>query len=147
MNSVRSQLQTLLSTSVSNVNSDFENLSQIGFETKRDGTVSLDESDLKDALASDFKGALAIFTTDTTGLATKFETSIENFIDSDGLIDSRKDSLNSRIKGLNKSIDRQNARVDAYEARLKAQFLAMETAIQKLNTQAGSLGKIGIYDV
>jgi len=145
MRTVRRQLSTLLQTSVEN-NSEFSNLAQLGFETKQDGTLKLDESDLKDALSKDYKGALSIFTKESGGLAEQYESTIKDMLDTDGLLDSRTDSLNDRIKGLNKSIDRQNTRVDAYEARLKAQFLAMETAIQRLNTQSSSLnGQIGIY--
>jgi flagellar hook-associated protein 2 len=145
MGTIRRQLQGFLQTSVDN-NSVFTNLAQVGFQTKQDGTIKLDTSDLKDALGKDFQGVLGIFTTDSDGLADKFETMFDNVLKLDGLLDNRTDSLADRIKGLNKSIDRQNILVDAFEARLEAQFLIMEQAISRLNTQSGALGnRIGIY--
>ena len=145
LRAVRSQLRGLLQTQVPN-GSQFESLAQVGFETKSDGTIKLDTDDLKEALATDFKGVLSIFTTDGTGLGDKFENTLDQFLDLDGLLDGRKDGLNRRMKDLNRQIDTQNSRVAKFEARLQKQFLAMEQAIQSLNTQSSYLGnQLGIY--
>lgn len=145
MRTVRSQLRTLVQSVVPN-DSEFGSLSQLGFETKTDGTINLDTDDLKEALASDFQGVLSVFTKAEDGLAAKFESTLDGFLDLDGLLDGRKDGLNRRIKDLNRQIDTQNSRVDKFEARLRSKFLAMEQAVQQLNTQSSYLGgQLGIY--
>lgn len=145
MRSVRSQLRGLLQTSVP-TGSEFQSLAQVGFETNTDGTIKLDTDDLEAALSKDFQGVLGLFTAEGTGLASQFETTLDSFLDLDGLLDGRKDGLNSRMKDLNRQIDTQNKRVDKFEARLQKQFLAMEQAIQQLNTQSSYLGgQLGIY--
>lgn len=132
---LRSQMQKALQSVVA-TGSDYTSLSQIGIKTTSTGTLSLDQSDLEEALATDFTGVLNVFALDSTGLAAVFETTLESYTDSGGVLDSREDGLNARIKDLNSRIDSQERRIDAYQSRLEAQFLAMEQAIAQLQSQS-----------
>jgi flagellar hook-associated protein 2 len=51
------------------------------------------------------------------------------------LIDSRLTSATGNIKLLADQLTQANERIDAKETRLKAQFAAMETALQNAQTQ------------
>jgi len=138
---VKRQLQRVLQSTVA-TGGDYTSAVNIGISTNASGRLELDKESLTDALATDFEGALSIFTFNDTGLADLFEDSIETLIDVDGLIPKQTSSLSSRVKDLNSQIDRQNARVDRYEERLKARFLSMEQAISSLNNQSASLQSV-----
>lgn len=66
------------------------------------------------------------------------ETIDDVFIDSeDGIITSRKESINKSIDDLEKQIEAFQARMDDYEQRLRAKFTAMEVALgQAQSTQS-----------
>jgi flagellar hook-associated protein 2 len=99
------------------------------------GKLVLDEAKLTKALDTDFtavKGFLGTFSKDV-------ETFVKVQTGGSGVIDDRIANGDRTIKRVQAQIDRTNERIDAREKRLKAQFAAMELALQNSQTQGAWL--------
>jgi flagellar hook-associated protein 2 len=99
------------------------------------GKLVLDEAKLTAALDSDFT-AVKSFLTD-------FSKDVETFVKAQtggtGIIDERIKSGDRQNKRIQDQMDKANERIDAREKRLKAQFAAMEAALQNSQTQGAWL--------
>jgi flagellar hook-associated protein 2 len=99
------------------------------------GKLVLDESKLTAALDQDFtavRSFLATFSKDV-------ETFVKGQTGGSGVIDERLKNGDRTAKRVQDQIDRTNERLDAREKRLKAQFAAMEAALQNSQTQGAWL--------
>ena len=97
--------------------------------------VDVDDAKLTAALNSDFtavKGFLSTFSKDV-------ETFVKGQTGGTGIIDDRIKSGDRQNKRIQDQLDKANERIDAREKRLKAQFAAMEAALQNSQTQGAWL--------
>ncbi len=118
----------------------FTALSQIGISTNQDGSLSLDEDQLADALENNLSDVRAMFTAEDGALGTLKETIDTVFVDPEnGTLESRKDSLNDSIEDLELRIDRQQIRLEDYTAFLREKFTAMEVAMSQFEGTASYL--------
>ena len=91
----------------------------------------LDETKLTAALDADWTTVNSFFGT----FATDVETFVKTQTGGSGVIDDRLKSGDRNIVRLKDQLDKTNERLDAKEKRMKAQFAAMELALQKSQTQ------------
>jgi len=107
-------------------------LSEVGLSMQKDGTMSLDSSDLKAALQSDFDGVAQLFAADGQGFANRLETLADSWLTTGGLIDSREDGLKARVDDL---VDRQvsfERNLAIVESRHLAKFTALDALVGQL---------------
>lgn len=107
-------------------------LSEVGLSIQKDGTMSLDSSDLKAALQSDFDGVAQLFAADGQGYANRLETLADSWLTTGGLIDSREDGLKARVDDL---VDRQisfERNLAIVESRYLAKFTALDALVGQL---------------
>jgi len=107
-------------------------LSEVGLSMQKDGTMSLDSSDLKAALQSDFDGVAQLFAADGQGYANRLETLADSWLTTGGLIDSREDGLKARVDDL---VDRQisfERNLAIVESRHLAKFTALDALVGQL---------------
>jgi len=77
----------------------------------------------------------------TRGIASKLDQLLGKILDPvTGDLKTVDDQFEGRIDDIQKNIDRQKALFDAQEARIRAQFTAMEAAVQQLQGTASMLG-------
>jgi flagellar hook-associated protein 2 len=96
------------------------------------GKLVLDEAKLSAALDTDFTAVKSFLAT--------FSKDVETFVKAQTTsIDDRVKSGDGTAKRIQAQIDRTNERIDAREKRLKAQFAAMEAALQNSQTQGAWL--------
>jgi flagellar hook-associated protein 2 len=99
------------------------------------GKLEFDEAKLTAALDSDFTAVKSFLAT--------FSKDVEDFVKGQtggsGIIDERLKSGDRQSKRIQDQIERANERLDAREKRLKAQFAAMELALQNSQTQGAWL--------
>jgi len=99
------------------------------------GKLVLDEARLTAALDSDFTAVKSFLAT--------FSKEVEDFVEGQtggsGIIDERIKSGDRAAKRIDDQLGRANERLDAREKRLKAQFAAMELALQNSQTQGAWL--------
>ncbi len=136
--SLKEMMQTLVSSSYS-VSTSVSSLGRMGFETKQNGELSLDEDALRGALSDNFDACVTLFTADG-GVNKALRDGLDNYVDTDdGVISERIDGLDDRIEAQQDRLDRFDRKLDAYEKRLKNQFLNMELAMSRFQSAGQSL--------
>ncbi len=154
---IKNQLQSVISSAVSGVNSNISVLSSIGISTNyADGTLKIDSAKLADALKTNFDSVADLFTHNSgvTGLpanqygiaqqlSTKLDTITHIYEGSDSTSNGK---IASRIKGLNDLISDTNKRISVMEdqlaqkqLQLKKQFTAMEKLVSSLTSSGNQL--------
>jgi len=107
-------------------------LSEIGLSMQKDGTMSLNSSDLEAALQSDFDGVAQLFAADGQGFANRLEILADSWLTTGGLIDAREDGLKLRVDDL---VDRQisfERNLELVESRYLARFTALDALVGQL---------------
>lgn len=126
---LQAALQKVVSTTVPGLGS-VRALADLGVQTNRDGTLSIDATKLSAAIARDPAAVDALFTTASTGLGDVVNGLVDQYTKaSTGLLSARKDGLNQNIKQMDTTLEQMTARLAGYKANLIAQFSAMETVV------------------
>ncbi|RIJ65056.1 flagellar filament capping protein FliD [Rummeliibacillus sp. POC4] len=151
LNNVLSSMRTTLSTYGSDSNGSNDMLFKIGITTSKtytdNGKLEIDEDKLKAALEDDPDIVSRIFTGDSStgaeGVISKLRTTAQNAVstikNTAGSESSSSDltySLGKTITSLDDKITDWKDRLKDIEERYWNQFSAMETAIQKANSQS-----------
>jgi flagellar hook-associated protein 2 len=139
LRNIESQLRDVLNTSPEGIDSSFGILGELGISTQRDGKLSLDSSELEDALATDFNGVAELFANDDQGYAFRFATLAENLQSDDGVIDAREDSLNSSIEDIEKRQEDFESRLELTEQSLRSRYAALDTLLGQLQSTSSFL--------
>ena len=141
MNSVKRRLQGLLTTMVSNTGS-FAAMSQLGLETQKDGTITLDDEKLTAAIQNDLDSVekLLVGEDENEGVAVKFQDYLEGITDSiDGLSVAVKKSTEANVKRIDSRIEVIEARLEKKEETMLKKFSAMEELVSGMNNQSSFL--------
>jgi flagellar hook-associated protein 2 len=136
---IESSLRNIFNTAPTGLSGSYTWLSQVGVSIQVDGTMSLDSTALKSALATDFTGVAELFAHDDQGYAFRLEALVDGYLQTDGLIDSREDGLNSRIDTLQERQDALERRLVMIEQRYTAQFAALDSLIGSLQATSSFL--------
>lgn len=138
INGTKRQLQNLLSTQV-DTSGDFSVLSQLGISTQRDGSLSLDETKLDDAVANKFDDVVNLLAGEGSepGVMKHFNTALVDITGvSSGIYADKKDSYESSLKSINTQIDRMEMLAAKREETMRAQFNSLELLVSEMNAQS-----------
>lgn len=140
-----SSMKTLLSTSVT-TDSEYISLVDLGLEINQDGSVTLDETALEEAIASDPEAVQSLFIGDEdsgiTGLGDIINDGLTNMLSSQGLVSTEIDAAETRISRLDEDILAATERLDKRYEILTADFVRLDTYISELNSEAAYLQSI-----
>ncbi|MCP5195800.1 MAG: flagellar filament capping protein FliD [Gammaproteobacteria bacterium] len=144
--SINFQLRKMLGESVGG-SSAFNNLSSIGIETQRDGTLKFDSSKLQTALGTDQSGVAKLFTgaeasdgaAAIEGLGNRFKNYLDDILSSKGPLNNRLDTINKNIAGLADDRETLNMRLQKLETRYLKQFSAMDALVGQLSATSSFL--------
>lgn len=126
---------------VSGLTSDTNLISEIGINGSRAGTITLDETKLKDVLKTDPDAVFNLFNS-ADGVGTRLYDEIDLQTKStNGLISRTEENLNKRIEDINKSIESTEKRLEIRRKILVQKYAAMDTAIASLNSQGDWLSQ------
>ncbi|MCU7891732.1 MAG: flagellar filament capping protein FliD, partial [Candidatus Thiodiazotropha sp. (ex Ustalcina ferruginea)] len=114
-------------------------LFEIGITRDKFGALSLDSSELANALADDFNRVSQILADETTGYATVFSAYADQLLDLGGVIDARDESLDSQMRTLQGRIDRQKLHLVNYEKILVNQFMSLDQTMSILQSTSNYL--------
>lgn len=134
---LESQLSRTLMTQFANTG-DFETIFDLGIEMDNDGLLSIDSSKLDEAMDAGYDDIATMFA-DENGIASLLDGLLEPYVQSAGILDKRKDSIQEQITSTEESIEAFNYRMDQYELTLRKQFGAMDTAVASLSAQGAYL--------
>lgn len=131
------ELRSIAFGAVSGLTGTIDRLDDLGIDLNREGVMSIKNTDKLDAaLADSASDVEEFFSTATTGFAAKFDTLLENLIDS-------SDGAQDRLGDSNKDLDRQIAdlerRLVQQREVLTSSFIAMESAQSQIQQQSAAL--------
>jgi flagellar hook-associated protein 2 len=116
-------------------------LGAIGLTRAKDGALTLDETKLSAALATNPDAVGKLFVTDGFAAAvTKMADSYTR--PGDGILAAKSKSMTERASVLQKQAEHINSHADRLKTRLEAQFTALEVAMSKLKSQSAFLSSI-----
>lgn len=122
------------------ITGDYNSLSSIGVAFERDGTLSLDESQLDAAIQADSDNVSELFSS-ADGYATRLDSVVTEMLQFNGSIDARTTAFEDRISGLEDRQLTMEGQLDRTEARLRARFTALDVLIASMTSTNGALGQ------
>ena len=135
---IRSQMRNLLGTT-SGASTMFTRLSEIGFDVKQDGSITVNETKLGNAMANADETRKLFGNSDTlvpanNGIATQIRAMADQLLGIDGTISQRSEGLRKRID-LNQDRQEQlSDRITMVEKRLRAQYTALDRQMGQLSS-------------
>lgn len=141
INSIKRHLQNMLTTPFSN-SGVLDTLSQLGFETQKNGTLTVNDEVLSAAVEDNLESVTSLLSGEDgkDGLAKQFQDYLESMTSSTtGMLQGRKTSINSNVKRIDNRIETMETRLTQREKTLRAQFTAMEQLVSGFNAQSSYL--------
>ncbi|MEA3546796.1 MAG: flagellar filament capping protein FliD [Thermodesulfobacteriota bacterium] len=138
-------LQSLMTSFVDTdgVGNNITSLFDLGLEFNRDGSISLDEEMLDQAMADNPEGVEAFFLGDSDndieGFADKVNTQMRTITAGDGQIAGEKSAAQSRIDDLELKIEGENERLDKKYELLTKQFIELDRYMNQMTSISGFL--------
>lgn len=120
------------------VSSQVGDLKAIGVTINKDGTLAFDEAAFTAAMASDPSPSARLFGGDAS-LAKALDATLDGLLDDDGQLDGRSDALAARTKRIENDRTALDRRMDAFEQRTRAQFVALDGLVAKLQSTGNFL--------
>ncbi|MWP61891.1 flagellar filament capping protein FliD [Gilliamella sp. Pas-s25] len=120
---------------------EFSVLAQIGINMDKNGQLTLKENELKKALNENSDAVATLFTGDgkNTGIANEVFAKVSGFIDSDGMIDSATNGLNTTLKSLDKRHEQVSNSIEQTIERYRVQFTKLDILINQLDSMSNYL--------
>jgi len=140
-----SQLRAALSTPIGGLTT-YASVGEIGFQTNRDGTITVDNTKLDGALNSNYNAVKSLFINQTTvaGVAQRVNQAIDAINDAvSGSLTGRKNALTGQITNLTDQISRKETAISAYQEQLKVQYAKLDSLLSQLQGQANFLTSLG----
>ena len=140
-----SQLRSALSAPIGGLTT-YGSVGEIGFQTNRDGTITVDNTKLDAALNSNYNAVKSLFINQTTvaGVAQRVNQAIDAMNSAvSGSLTGRKNALTGQINSLTDQISRKETDLSAYEERLKIQYAKLDSLLSQLQGQTTYLNSLG----
>jgi flagellar hook-associated protein 2 len=136
---LQQRLQALVAAKVTETGT-VRTLADLGLKSGSGGALTVDPAALASAMERDPAAVNTLFSTATKGLAALTSAEVQAFTRSgDGLLTTRKESLDGSVKRMDGEIERLQARLDAYRVSLVKRFTAMEEAVSKMKASGNYL--------
>ena len=137
-----SDLHTLIGTRVESQGA-YSSLFDLGMEIGRDGSITMDETQLDQAIAADPDGIKSLFLgsedAGVKGLGDIINDGITDMVSQSGSVTGQIDSVEKRIDRLDEDIEAATKRLDKRYTTLTKEFSRLDTYINKLNNEASFL--------
>lgn len=124
-------------------------LAQVGISTNSDGTLDFDTAEFTAQLDERYDDVVALFTYDNDpatgdqGPFAALRDQVNNvYINSDGLLESKQDSVEGSIEDLEDRIADFEERLASYTERLQSQFATMETVLGEIQASQSYLSAL-----
>lgn len=141
---LKNQMVNVLTSNVEGAG-DFSNLFDIGLSLNEDGKLEKDNlvRSVDEAMDEDFNAFGKIFSNES-GIASRFEGLMDNYIESQGAITFREDSLNQRLDGIEEDRLAHDYRMQQMEARLREKYSGLDVMLAQMqSTQSFLSAQLG----
>ncbi len=136
LTNIQSQIQNALYSVVGS--STDNSLAAIGITTNSDGSLSVDNATLENALASNFTAVSQLFSS-KNGVAAQLNSAITADLGGSGSITSYSQSLVSQENALTQQTDTLNTQMSALSASLTQQYSTLNTLLSSLQSTSSYL--------
>lgn len=141
-NLLKSGLRRMLFTSVNGIDSSVNSLSNLGIEVQESGQLKFDSGTFKTAMESNTSEITNFFTQETTGsngLAVQFETFLDGYLKSNGILATKEDGYNKSISKMDDNIEAINRRLAKREENLRQQYYRLEELMASFTSTSSFL--------
>lgn len=136
-----STFRTNLSSAKSTSGVAVTSLSQMGFVTNRDGSITLREDEFKAAIQSDVIGSSEALT-DFANKVAGIDGAIYQYTKFNGQIDISLEANNNQIENISKAIAQLDRQTDKVREGLTLRFASLESTVGRLQSQQSALSGI-----
>lgn len=110
---------------------EYGSLAALGFKTDEFGHMNLDSSKFDEIMSQDFTAISQLFVGDE-GLVSRLDEVLGGYLDSNGVLDNKTDSIKTGISNLADDRAQLSDRLLVIEDRMRRQFNAMDTLLGQL---------------
>lgn len=141
-NGVNNALRSLMGQNYTTGSTTVQNLADIGIQVDKNGVMSLNTTKLNQALVTDPNAVKTMLTDSTNGLSAKVDNVLNPYLQYNGILDSRTQSINTQLQSITKQQSDLQARLTQYQTSLMAQFTAMDAYVSQMNSSMSFLAKL-----
>jgi flagellar hook-associated protein 2 len=142
LSGIDAELRRTLSSPVAEAGAAVQTLASIGITSSaKDGTLSIDDTKLDAALASDFDGVARLFGNTETGVAAKLHSQITDRLADGAAIDTRNKNLKDEQRALTKKKDAIDLRMQIVQQTYLKQFTRLDTLLSSLSSTSAYLSQ------
>ncbi|MFC1556814.1 flagellar filament capping protein FliD [candidate division KSB1 bacterium] len=141
---LRIKLREIVSSNIkTGSSSGIDNLTDIGIEKNRDGTLKIEDQDkFNKQISENAEVIRELFTAEDIGLAHRLDERLNRFVRIGGVISDNESGLNIKIRNIDRRKKQLNERLRGRESNLRRQFTAIQRVLNALNTQQQLLQRI-----
>jgi Flagellar capping protein len=146
---IENQLRGLILNGSSTPGEAISSLNDLGIQFNRQGELEADIETLRSQLTSNFDDVVTMFSANTSnqsefgeadrGLAGDLHRQLNDWMANDGIIQSRISSRETVVSRNESDLEDLNIQMEQVYERYLAQFIAMEQAVDNLNSLRDSL--------
>jgi flagellar hook-associated protein 2 len=136
LTNIQSQIQRSLYSLVGS--SNYNSLAGIGITTNSDGSLSVNDATLQNALSSNFSAVSQLFSS-ANGVAAKLNSNISTDLQSGGAISAYSQTLTSQENALTQQTSTLNNQMSALQASLTQQYATLNTLLSSLQSTSSYL--------
>ncbi|WP_434632945.1 flagellar filament capping protein FliD [Chromobacterium sp. CV08] len=139
---IQTRLQQVLATGVPGADpvNSVAFLAQVGISLQKDGTLKLDQNAFNDALKKDKQAVSNLFGNPAnTGFAQRFNQEINSMLGPNGVIETSKASIKSRVNTETQLQSSLQARLDSKQTQLIQQYTALNKTLAQMQSGSNSL--------
>lgn len=138
---VTRQLRQDTGDTVTSANSNYNSLAMIGVSIDKAGVMSLNSTKLTAALTANLSAVSDVFSS-TDGVATRLDTTLTQYLQSGGILDSQQTSLNKQLSSFTAQRADVQKRLDTLQASMLKQFTAMDLAVGQMKSTSTYLTNV-----
>lgn len=128
----------MTSTVAAHSNGKIKTMFDLGLEFERDGTITVNEDVLSQALSDDADGVQAFFLGDAdkgvTGLADQLNERLRILLAGDGQVKAERQAAQTRIDDLNTQIEQQTDRLNKKYDLMTRQFIELDSYMNQMTS-------------
>jgi flagellar hook-associated protein 2 len=136
--SLSNQVRSQINQTVTGISGSFTTLIDLGITSKSDGTLEIDDTKLSNALSTNLSDVADLFSS-TNGVATRLASTMTQYTQADGIIDSKTSGLNETVNDIDTDLEDLQLTLAALEERLFSQFSALDILLTQLNSTSSFL--------
>lgn len=140
LRTIESELRSKIADPVAGASGVYRTLASLGITTEKDGSLKLDNAKLTTALESDFDGVARLFGSED-GIAARLSNALTPRLEPDAELNIRTKRLNQKSLDIQKEQAALDARMVKVEARYRAQFIALDGMLSKMQSTSSYLSQ------